>query len=78
MRRGEAPMHWITGTSSWVFRGIVEYLIGVRAGFDGLIIEPQLPEEWDSVTITRTFRGKVYEIDIKRTARDNDYEVNIK
>jgi len=26
-RCGEAPLSWITGTSGWVFRGIVEYII---------------------------------------------------
>lgn len=65
-RRGEAPMHWITGTSSWLFRGIVEYLIGVRADFAGLVVDPQLPDAWDCVKITRTFRGAVYEIRICR------------
>ncbi len=65
-RRGEAPMHWITGTSSWVFRGIVEYIIGVRADFDSLIIDPKLPDSWDNVNITRTFRNATYDIEIKR------------
>ena len=65
-RKGEAPMHWITGTSSWMFRGIVEYLIGVRADFDGLLIDPRLPDGWDNVKITRAFRNAVYSIEIKR------------
>ncbi len=66
-RAGEAPMFWITGTSSWLFRGIVEYIIGVRAEFDGLLIEPQFPECWDHVEVKRTFRGAVYNIKIDRT-----------
>ncbi len=66
VRPGEAPMHWITGTSSWTFRGIVEYLIGVRAEFDGLKVQPCLPNEWDNVSITRIFRGAQYDIQIKR------------
>lgn len=65
-RRGEAPMHWITGTSSWVFRGIVEYIIGVRADFDSLIVDPKLPDNWDCVEITRMFRNSTYNIIIKR------------
>ena len=65
-RRGEAPMHWITGTSSWVFRGIVEYIIGVRADFDSLIIDPKLPDNWDYAEITRMFRNATYNIKIKK------------
>lgn len=68
-RKGEAPMYWITGTSSWMFRGIVEYLIGVRAEYDGLKIDPNIPAEWDCVEVTREFRGAVYKIFIKRTGR---------
>lgn len=66
-RGGEAPMHWITGTSSWVFRGIVEYMLGVRAEYDGLMIDPQLPDAWESAKATRNYRNAVYEIEIKRT-----------
>lgn len=67
MRPGEAPMHWITGTSSWTFRCIVEYLLGVRAEYDGLLIDPQLPDEWNEVKMTRSFRGATYDITINRT-----------
>ena len=65
-RSGEAPMHWITGTSSWVFRGITEYLLGVRADFEGLIVDPQIPDVWDGAKITRSYRNAVYEIEIRR------------
>ena len=59
-------MYWITGTSSWTFRGIVEYLIGVRAEYDGLKIEPYIPSEWEYAGITREFRDAIYKINIKR------------
>ena len=65
-RAGEAPMSWITGTSSWVFRAIVEYICGPKAGFEGLVLEPQLPTSWESVKITRAFRDAVYNIEIHR------------
>lgn len=66
-RSGEAPMYWITGTSSWTFRGIVEYLIGVRAEYDGLLIEPNIPSSWKGVSATRKFRDAIYNICIERT-----------
>lgn len=68
-RSGEAPMYWITGTSSWTFRGIVEYLIGVRTEYNGLRIEPNIPSDWKYIDITREFRGATYEIRIKRTGK---------
>ncbi len=69
LKAGEAPMHWITGTGSWVFRAIIEYILGIQADFNGLLIEPHLPSHWQHAQITRMFRGDVYEISINRTGR---------
>ena len=82
-RGGEAPMSWITGTSSWTFRAIVEYMLGVRADFHGLLISPQLPNDWSCAKMIRSFRNAVYNIEIVRTGRTkiyvdgNDYNSNI-
>lgn len=65
-RGGEAPMAWITGTSSWTFRGIVEYIIGVRAEFVGLRVAPQLPDSWKGARVKRVYRNSMYDIEIKR------------
>ena len=73
LRPGEAPMYWITGTSSWTFRAIVEYMIGVQADFSGLRIRPTLPDVWDNVTIRRAFRGTIYDITIERTGNNEMY-----
>lgn len=73
LRCGEVTSSWTTGTTSWVFRAIVEYMLGVRAEFEGLLVHPQLPKEWDSAEITRTFRGAVYKIEIKRTGKEEIY-----
>ena len=73
LRPGEAPMYWITGTSSWTFRAIVEYMIGVQADFSGLRIRPTLPDVWDNVTIRRAFRGTIYDITIERTGSNEMY-----
>ncbi len=70
-RSGEAPMHWITGTSSWTFRGIIEYILGVRAEYDGLVIDPKLPDAWNHVSITRQFRNAVYHIDIQKGSENS-------
>lgn len=73
LRAGEVTGSWTTGTTSWVFRGITEYMLGIRAEFDGLLAEPCLPPEWDGAEITRTYRGAVYNIKIKRTGEKAVY-----
>ena len=62
-------MHWITGTCGWLFRGIVEYMLGVQADYNGLRIAPALPRAWKTATVHRVFRDCAYDI----TYTQNEY-----
>lgn len=64
-RFGEAKNSWLTGTASWNFVAISQYILGIKPDFDGLKIEPSIPKEWDGYTITRQYRGDVYKITVK-------------
>lgn len=62
---GEAKNSWLTGTAAWNFVAISQYILGVKPGFDGLIINPCIPEEWDGYIVNRKFRGAEYKIEVK-------------
>lgn len=55
---GRAHVHWLTGTASTVMVGCVEGILGMRPNADGLVIDPSIPSEWDSIKINKVFRGK--------------------
>ena len=55
---GRSHVHWLTGTASTVMVGTVEGILGMRPDAAGLKIDPSIPSEWGSYTITKTFRGK--------------------
>ncbi len=59
---GEAKNSWLTGTASWNFYAISQYILGIRADYDGLRINPVIPKAWDGYTVTRRFRGATYRI----------------
>ena len=61
---GEAKNSWLTGTAAWTFTSISQYILGVRASFEGLSIDPCLPDSIKNLTITRKFRDAVYNITI--------------
>lgn len=65
-RAGEAPMSWVTGSAGWLYRALSEYILGVRADFDGLEISPALPDGWENLCVKRRFRGADYEIAYRR------------
>jgi len=56
-RFGQARNPWLTGTASWSYIGVTQYILGVRPELAGLRIDPCLPTAWDGYQVTRRFRG---------------------
>jgi cellobiose phosphorylase len=56
---------WLSGTSSWTYQAATQHILGVKATFKGLSINPCVPKSWSEFRITRKFRGCVYEIIVK-------------
>ncbi len=63
-RFGEAKNSWLTGTASWNFVAISQYILGIKPEFDGLMIDPSIPADWDGYTVNRVFRGDTYNIHV--------------
>jgi cellobiose phosphorylase len=61
---GEAKNSWLTGTASWNFYTISQYILGIQPDYNGLRINPCIPESWDGFEITRKFRGATYNIKV--------------
>ena len=70
-RRGVAPMSWVTGTAGWMYRAIMEYIIGIRAVKNGLLVSPCFPKTWDNVQVKRDFRGVTYHIEFIRSQKSS-------
>ena len=57
-RAGASISGWITGTAAWMYRAVWEYMLGVRADYEGVRIKPCLPGAWPEVIAARTVRGR--------------------
>ncbi|HHU93350.1 MAG TPA: glycosyl transferase, partial [Halanaerobiaceae bacterium] len=66
---GRARNSWLTGTAAWSFVAISQYILGVRPDYDGLIVDPVIPREWESYKIYRRFRNKDFYIEVKNPDR---------
>jgi len=62
---GEGAFTWLTGTAGWILIAMLEWIVGVRRTFGGLVIDPCLSSQWKEVNVTRRFRGDTYEVEIK-------------
>ncbi len=62
---GEAKNSWLSGTASWNFYAITQYILGIQPDYEGLRIDPCIPKDWDGFKMTRKFRGATYEIEVQ-------------
>ncbi len=62
---GEAKNSWLTGTAAWTYYTATQWMLGIRAEYEGLRIDPVIPAKWKGFTVTRRFRGNTYLIEVK-------------
>ena len=69
VNEGQAKNSWLTGTSSWTLYSVTQFILGIRPTFEGLMVDPCIPKDWDGFTVTRKFRGDTYNITVKNTSK---------
>lgn len=65
VKPGEAKNSWLTGTAAWNYYAITQYILGIKPDYDGLIIDPCIPPNWEEFTVRRRFRDSDFEIQLK-------------
>jgi cellobiose phosphorylase len=65
---GRGGWTWYTGSAGWMYRLLVEDLLGVHLEGDRLRLAPRLPGSWASYKIHYRYRQTVYHITISRSA----------
>ena len=61
---GQAHHPFMTGSSGWAYYAATQYLLGIRPDFDRLIIDPCIPADWKEFSVTRKWRGGIYNIHV--------------
>jgi cellobiose phosphorylase len=63
---GRGGWTWYTGSAGWMYRLLVETLLGANLEGDRLRLAPRLPKAWPSFKIHYRYRETVYHITISR------------
>ena len=66
---GRGRNSWLTGSAAWNLVAITQYLLGVRADYEGLVVDPCVPAHWKNFKIRRVFRDAIYDIEVKNPKR---------
>jgi len=64
---GRGGWTWYTGSAGWMYRLIVESLLGLRLEVETLRVAPCLPADWKGFTVHYRYRETVYHIAVLQT-----------
>ena len=65
---GRGGWSWYTGSAGWMYRLIVESLLGIERIGEQLVLTPQLPRGWPGFTLQYRYRATTYAIDVRAAA----------
>jgi cellobiose phosphorylase len=64
---GRGGWTWFTGSAAWMYRLILESLLGMSINMDKMSFKPCLPVDWEEFKIRYLFRETVYQITVRQT-----------
>ncbi|HSW62809.1 MAG TPA: glycosyl hydrolase family 65 protein, partial [Dissulfurispiraceae bacterium] len=68
---GRGGWSWYTGSAGWMYRLILESLLGLKLERDRLRFTPCIPEEWESFKVHYRYRETMYHISILQISADS-------
>ncbi len=71
---GRGGWTWYTGSAGWMYRLLIETLLGVNREGDQLRLTPRLPGDWTHYKIHYRFQQTVYHISITQITADSAAE----
>jgi len=63
---GRGGWTWYTGSAGWMYRTLVETLLGINRSGETLVLTPNLPADWNGMKVHYRFRQTVYHITYSR------------
>ncbi len=69
---GRGGWSWYTGSAGWMYRLIVESLLGLRVEGDKLSFSPRMSPDWQSFKMHYRYRETVYHITVSKMCGHDD------
>ena len=64
-RFGASRIPWLSGSATWSFFAVTQYILGIQPDYQGLRIDPCIPSSWAGFKVSRRFRGFQFNIEVK-------------
>ena len=75
-RYGAGSNSWLTGTASWMYYAVTQYILGFRPDYDGFVIDPCIPDTWNGFEMVRIYRGVKCKVSVKGNADVTSVSIN--
>lgn len=62
---GRGGWSWYSGSGSWMQKVAYNWICGIRASREGIVVDPVIPKDWKGFRAQRYFRGTTYLIEVK-------------
>ncbi len=62
---GRGGWTWYTGSSAWMYRAGIEWILGLKICNKELIIEPNISPEWKEYSIRYRYKDSIYNIKVR-------------
>ncbi len=67
---GRGGWSWYTGSSGWMYKGILEHFLGIKKQSDHLLINPCVPEAFGDFKIKYRYKSSSYLIEVRHCNRE--------
>ncbi|RPJ59835.1 MAG: N,N'-diacetylchitobiose phosphorylase, partial [Acidobacteria bacterium] len=64
-KQGVSRIPWLSGSATWTYYAITQYLLGLRPEIHGLRVDPCIPGAWKGFAVERRFRGKLVRVRVE-------------
>ena len=68
---GRGGWTWYTGAAGWMYRLVIESLLGLRREPHRLRVEPLMPRDWKGFDVRYRFRETFYDIHVRHLGGDH-------
>lgn len=63
-RFGAGRVSWLSGSAVWNYYAMTHAILGIKPDYDGLCLDPCLPQAWPGYRAVRRFRGCEFELEV--------------
>jgi cyclic beta-1,2-glucan synthetase len=65
---GRGGWSWYTGSAGWMYRIILETVLGFELRGDRLSFHPRIPSNWPGFELTYRYRSSIYRVKVRRSS----------